>query len=315
MKQVIALLIVFCSFSAFAHKTDSIGTKVKNGKAYILHKVEKGDGLYSISKRYGVNLKTLVNENPGADKVIKIDQLIWIPTSTKPVLEEKVVNDFFKNTGNVKDVEKPNDNNAKTEVSTFAKYHKVAPGQTLYGISKLYNTSVEMIKTLNNLSSDELSEGQRILVQDGKAKIVEVENKDVVETDYDKMKKEMEKNKYEDIGFESDVETTSNESSVGYTVKVEKLVEYNIEKVEETGTMSVGASNIPNDKNFALHFNAPKGTVIMVTNPENKSTVFVKVIGNFVKGEMSSEIIKLSSTSAEQIGVVDKDKIMLSYAR
>jgi len=315
MKQVIALLIVFCSFSAFAHKTDSIGTKVKNGKAYILHKVEKGDGLYSISKRYGISLKTLVDENPGSDEVIKIDQVIMIPTSTKPVLEEKVVKDYFSGNGTVKDVVKPDDNEATTEVSTFAKYHKVESGQTLYAISKLYNTSVEMIKTLNNLTSDELSEGQRILVQDGKAKMEEIENKDVVETDYERMKKEMEKNKYEDIGFNSDVETTTNQSSVGYTIKIEKLVEYNIEKVEETGTTGIGATSIPNDKNFALHFNAPKGTVIMVTNPENKSTVFVKVIGNFERGEMSSQIIKLSSTSAEQIGVKAKDKIMLSYAR
>ena len=54
-----------------------------------------------------------------------------------------------------------------------------------------------------------------------------------------------------------------------------------IEKVEETGKTLVGGGKIPSDKNFALHFNAPIGTVIMVTNPENKSTVFVKVTGNF----------------------------------
>ncbi|PCJ67404.1 MAG: hypothetical protein COA58_03535 [Bacteroidetes bacterium] len=315
MKQLIVLLIVFSSFSAFAHKTDSVGTRVKNGKTYVMHKVQKGDGLYSVSKRYGVSLKSIVDENPGADKVIKIDQLIWIPTNKVPVLEEKVVKDYFNNTGNIIDVTKPGDNEAKMEVSTFAKYHKVESGQTLYAISKLYNTSVEMIKTLNNLTSDELSEGQRILVQDGKAAIVEVDVKDVVETDYDKMKLELEKNKYEDIGIESEVETSTNESLSGYTIKIEKLVEYNIEKVEETGTTAVGDPIVPNDKNFALHFNAPNGTVIMVTNPENKKTVFVKVVGNFHRGEKSSEIIKLSSTSAEQIGVKAKDNIMLSYAR
>ena len=54
MKKVFTVIIFLCSFSALAHKCDSIGTKVKNGKTYILHKVEKGDGLYSLSKRYNV---------------------------------------------------------------------------------------------------------------------------------------------------------------------------------------------------------------------------------------------------------------------
>ena len=56
------------------------------------------------------------------------------------------------------------------------------------------------------------------------------------------------------------------------------------------------------------------GQVIMVTNPKNKKTVFVKIIGNFLKLESSSEIIKLSLISASSIGIEDKDKVTLSYA-
>ena len=281
MKHVILLTFILIGHFAFAHKTDSVGTKVKNGKTYIIHKVEKGDGLYSISKQYNISLKSIVVENPGSDEVIKIDQLIWIPTGKVAVMEEKVVKDYFSNTSNTKDNPRIQDNaDGTTEVSTFAKYHKVTSGQTLYSISVLYNSSIEMIKTLNSLTDDELSEGQRLLVQDGKAVKTEViKVDDAIETEYENMKKEMEKN-YEDVGFKSEVET-----------------------------------KIPSDKNFALHFNAPIGTVVMVTNPQTKSTVFVKVIGNFTKGDKSSEIIKLSSSSVEQIGVKSKDPIMLSYAR
>lgn len=75
---------------SYGHKNDSIGTRVKNGKTYIIHKVEKGDGLYSLSKRYNIGLKEIVNENPGSDNVIKIDQLIWIQTDLKPVMQEKL---------------------------------------------------------------------------------------------------------------------------------------------------------------------------------------------------------------------------------
>jgi len=316
MKNLIVLTFILIGQTALAHKTDSIGIKVKNGKTYVIHKVEKGDGLYSLSKQYNISLKSIIEENPGSDKVIAIDQLIWIPTGKVAVMEEKVVKDYFSNAGNIKDNPRIQDNaDETTEVSTFAKYHKVISGQTLYSISVLYNTSVEMIKTLNGLKNNELSEGQRLLVQDGKAVKTEVlKADDVVETDYENMKKEMDKN-YEDVGFKSDVETKVKKEPDGYTIKIEKLVEYNIEKIEETGTCFIGADKIQSDKNLALHFNAPIGTVVMVTNPQTKSTVFIKVIGNFEKDEKSSQIIKLSSASAEQIGVKSKDPIMLSYAR
>jgi LysM repeat protein len=234
------------------------------------------------------------------------------------VVNDKVVLDYFKgNTGGMEsdNVKLKDAVNSKSEVTTFAKYHKVELGETLYAISNKYNTTVEMIKTLNGLESNELSEGQRILVQDGLAKTIEVDKEQIVETDYKRMKEEMKKSEYEDKGFDTEVQTSTAESSSGYSIKVDKLVEYNIEKVEEKGITVIGGSGIPVDKNFALHFNAPIGTVIMVTNPKNKSTVFVKVTGNFNRQDESAVIIKISEASASLIGVKSKEKILLSYAR
>jgi LysM repeat protein len=318
MNKLLTILIVLVTVSAFAHKTDSVGTKVKSGTCYILHKVDKGDGLYSLSKKYGVSLTAIITENPGSDKVVKLDQILWIPTNRKPVMKDKVVTDYFKeNTGGAEseNVKLEDAVNSKSEVTTFAKYHKVELGETLYAISHTYNTTVEMIKTLNGLESNKLSEGQRILVQDGMAKTIKVDKEEVVETDYERMKAEMKKSEYEDKGFDTEVQTSIAESSTGYSIKVDKLVEYNIEKVEEKGITVIGGSGIPVDKNFALHFNAPIGTVIMVTNPENKNTVFVKVTGNFNRQEGSALIIKMSESSASLIGVKSKEKILLSYAR
>ncbi|MBT8326073.1 MAG: LysM peptidoglycan-binding domain-containing protein, partial [Bacteroidia bacterium] len=312
MRQIIAFGVLFCSFFAFAHKADSVGTKVKNGKVYILHKVEQGQGMYSISKRYGVPLKTLIDENPGSDKVIKTDHIIWVPTEAKPVLEEKVVTDYFENNDIVikdrPEVVKEKTTTTTTEVSTFAKYHIVSPGETLYSISQKYKTSVEMIQTLNGLETTALSEGQKLLVQDGKATTKTVS---VVDEDYEAVKEKLEEKKYEELGFDTVVETETKQSSSGYSIKVEKLVEYNIEKVEETGVGVIGGDGVPSDKNFAAHFNAPIGTVIMVTNPSNEKTVFIKVISNFVKSEESSTIIRLSEQSANQIGFSTNSKVLL----
>jgi len=52
----------------------------------------------------------------------------------------------------------------------------------------------------------------------------------------------------------------------------------------------------------------------MVTNPINKKTIFVKVIGNFEKEENSSLIIKLSDISAKSIDLKNNERVMLSYA-
>ena len=307
MKNVILSIILLSSIYSYGHKNDSIGTRVKNGKTYIIHKVEKGDGLYSLSRRYNIGLKEIVNENPGSDNVIKIDQLIWIPTDLKPVMQEKVVDSYFSNLPTKENTSRPKVE-PNNQVTTFAKYHKVMPGETLYSISKKYNTSVEMIKNLNNMNLDNISDGQRILVQDGQAKTVYMSDNQTDSVSSSKTKP------YGDLGFETKVETKTIENNDGYFIKVETLKEYNIEKVEERGEVTVGDPKLSEDKNFAFHFNAPIGQVIMVTNPKNSKTVFVKIVGNFPRSENSSQIIKLSSFSASQIGIASKDKVILSYA-
>ncbi len=313
MRQLIALGLLLGTFSVFAHKTDSVGTKVRNGKVYIMHKVEAQQGLYSISKKYNVPLQVLITENPGSDKVIRTDQIIWVPTEIAPIMEEKVVVDYFDHSDPIKNKPVIKGKSDSKEVSTFAKYHVVQKGETLYSIAKKYNTSEEMIKTLNDLDGSVLSLDQRLLVQDGKAKSTKVANN--VDEDYSNTKAQVDGEKYKDKGFETEVETSGSTSPSGYSIKVEKLVEYNIEKVEEVGTATIGGEKVPTDKNFALHFNAPIGTVLMVTNPDNKKTVFVKIVGNFPKSESSSEIIRLSQSSAEQIEFNSKGNILLSYAR
>lgn len=314
MKNLIGIIVLFSSLCSYAHKTDSIGTRVKNGKTYILHQVEKGDGLYSLSRKYNISLKSIINENPGSDEVIKIDDIVWIPTDIQSSVQDKVVSDFFSNNSVLQESNIKNDPLRSNGVSTFAKYHKVVPGETLYSISVKYNTKVEMIKNLNNLTSNELTVGQRLLVQDGQAKTVFVSS-DTTDSIVSSIDVEISSDSsYKDQEFETQVETKTIKDNSGYSIKVERLKEYDIEKIEENGTAMLDDPQIPSDKNFAYHFNAPIGQVIMVTNPINKKTIFVKVIGNFEKEENSSLIIKLSDISAKSIDLKNNERVMLSYA-
>ena len=54
------------------------------------------------------------------------------------------------------------------EVKSYSVQHTVKPGETLWAISKQYNTKVDIIKVINKLSADEISPGQvlRILARD-----------------------------------------------------------------------------------------------------------------------------------------------------
>ena len=50
-----------------------------NGKKYVLHKVEKGQTLYAISKLYNITVNDIVVANPDAIDGIKAGQELRIP--------------------------------------------------------------------------------------------------------------------------------------------------------------------------------------------------------------------------------------------
>ncbi|MDA8596061.1 LysM peptidoglycan-binding domain-containing protein [Flavobacteriaceae bacterium] len=94
------------------------------------HTVQKGETLYSISKLYGMSVEDLKKENK-----LKSNEL---STGMSLKVDER----------------KSNDSKVKT--------HVVKKGETLYSISKKYNISVEKLKKLNKLSSNELNIGQEL---------------------------------------------------------------------------------------------------------------------------------------------------------
>ena len=94
---------------------------------YITYTVESGDTLYSIARRYNTTVDALKNINNLTDNTLSIGQVLFIPS-----------------------------NNASTPTTTYT----VQAGDTLYSIAQRYNTTVDAIKSLNNLTSNTLSIGQ-----------------------------------------------------------------------------------------------------------------------------------------------------------
>ena len=101
-----------------------IPTDVDDG--YIRYTVVSGDTLYTIARRYGTTVDMIKSLNNLTSDILQIGQILAIPTSSQ---------------------------------DTYINYI-VESGDTLYTIARRYNTSIDTIKSLNNLTSDILMIGQ-----------------------------------------------------------------------------------------------------------------------------------------------------------
>ena len=103
---------------------------VENEENTISYTVQKGDSLYSIARKYDTTIDRIKDLNNLTTNLLSIGQVLLIPTDT----------------------------NLETT-------YTVKKGDSLYSIAKKYNTTVDRLKQLNNLSSNLLSIGQILIVR------------------------------------------------------------------------------------------------------------------------------------------------------
>ena len=99
---------------------------------YFLHTVTQGQGLYSISRMYGVTEDDIIKLNPGSEKVIKVGQELRIPNRRQP---------------------------------SSGKFHTIQKGETLYRLSVENRISVKELCDANpGLSASNFKIGQVITI-------------------------------------------------------------------------------------------------------------------------------------------------------
>ena len=101
--------------------------------SYVNYKVVKGDTLYSIAKKFGVSVDSIINDNSLKSNNLSIGQNLKIRSNE---VEECFGEDIPSST------------------------YTVVKGDSLYSISKKFGVSVDSLKKKNNLSSNLLSVGQ-----------------------------------------------------------------------------------------------------------------------------------------------------------
>ena len=153
-KYLIALFaILIIHFAVFA---DSV------------HKVEKGDTLYSISRKYQITVAELrAANNLSENDVIKIGQKLIIPTADITTAVALAADNSQK-----KDNDKPSTSSTTASTTTAStsssadSVYVVEKGDTLYGIARKNNITVAELMNLNNLnSSDVIKVGQKLKIK------------------------------------------------------------------------------------------------------------------------------------------------------
>ena len=145
--------------------------------------VQPGDTLYGISKQFGISVEEIRLANNLISNNIIPQQVLKIPTSTtvaRYVVRQgdtlfKIASLYETTVSELIEI-----NNLKTNLLSIGQQllipineedsssgtiiYTVKSGDNLYSIAKNYNTSVDSIKALNNLTSNLLSIGQKLRI-------------------------------------------------------------------------------------------------------------------------------------------------------
>lgn len=172
-------VLFFCAISFLSHagiKLDSIRTESKDGKQFILHEVEERETLYTVSRKYNTPIYAIIENNPPTEFGLEVGQVIRIPIIIKKKKTATIKPPVAKSDPiDIKTEEpkadKPKENRpitteaVVTQVQEIDIEHVVQPGETMFAISRKYEVSVAEIKEWNDLETNALSIGQKILIK------------------------------------------------------------------------------------------------------------------------------------------------------
>lgn len=270
----LTLLIAFLvalQLSSEASTLDSLGLKKENNKTFLLFKVGPKQSLFSILKRYNLSLSEFKSANADIQIPVKTGEIVYIPLH---YLEEsnpapKIVEE--------KAPESPKE----------AEIHIVAPKQGLLSVANMHKVTMAELRKWNNLTSDRLQEGQRLIVSDpaGSASSIAVDKSNLLPA--------------------KTATPTAPASTETVVAPAKEKGPEDIKKKIETGIAEL--IDVPDNsgKFLALHRTAPIGTLVLVKNLTNNQSIWVKVIGRLPNGD-SKVIIKLSPKAFEKLNAVDK---------
>ena len=161
-------------------------SKPSTSSGTVLYTVQSGDSLYGIARRYNTTVNEIKRLNGLTSDLLTVGRQLLLPSS-ESIDEPKQDGTYTVKLGDtlygvartygitVDELKRANNltNNILTvgqvlnipsQTGTTDNSYTVQSGDSLYSIARRFNTTVDELKTINNLTSDILSIGQKLLI-------------------------------------------------------------------------------------------------------------------------------------------------------
>jgi LysM repeat protein len=264
MRVKILLILVFASLMTWG--------SAQNVSDKIIHKVEAGQTLYFLSKKYNIGIDQLRQANPDIldDLIIKPAQVLVIPVENKTV---------------------------ELDQGGY-KIHVVKTKETLYSLSKLYDISVSELINLNQLESANISIGQELKV--GKLQV----NDDAI---FEKSANDIE---IVEEKREEKTEEDKNQVNQAKDVMLYKQLFESYDNGVNQLNKDKGIGNYLDGNSsgayLAMVNNVPAEQIVKVRNLMNNKVIYLKVVGPVSSKDADKNIaIKISKSAAEDLNIIE----------
>ena len=153
--------VLFLHFSLLSLPAQDLNYKTVevNGQTYYEYNVQSGEGLYAISRTFSVSVADILRHNPGAERGLRNGQKLLIPVAgmqnTQPT-EPSSSNSGISRPARLTQSPPENQNTAFQ--------HTVVIGETVFGIARMYHTTVDEVFRLNPGAREGITEGQVLTI-------------------------------------------------------------------------------------------------------------------------------------------------------
>ncbi|MEQ9467125.1 MAG: LysM peptidoglycan-binding domain-containing protein [Ekhidna sp.] len=322
---------------SFANPMDSVRAEQREEGLFVVHEVEEQETIYSIARRYGGSVGSIIKHNQIVDNRIEIGQVINVLVENEAPVKAVVIEEVTSTP--VKDI------------------HVVQLGETLYSISKQHDVKLKDLRRWNNLPTNDISPGMQLklsreaeIVKTGVTEKPEVKEEDSVvveeadpfadfekylvqtgetlstiarkigvsidslklwnglDTDYLKIGQQLFFKDSEDTPKTTLIEPKKNTRT--------QIDEKGFERIYEEGVASV-IESMNTTRFLALHRTLPIGTNLEVRNLMNNQVVHVKVVGKLPNTGLNKNLLlRLSQPAYDQLGILDsKSRVEVSYSK
>lgn len=348
--STIALMLILTN--AYANPVDSLGVEKRNGKFLVQHKVEKGETLYSILKRYDCSEKDFLAANASFknNTTITPEQVIEIPIKSKKVVKKAPIVEIF--TAPAAKTDKKNIDENGIEIVDVP---EATPKEETPAIEKVSQTDSSKgvviktdaakkptpVKTPLKGKTHTVTAGQNLFTVAKLYNIKVWQIRDwngltndalkinqvlVVEKPANFVAKVAKKDTLKPKPVQ--VQAPAGDVAIKEKTKDQAVVNKPVsnkpaattlpnapggKKFSEQGIAEIIDAGASTNKFLALHRTAPVGTLIKVANQANGQSVWVKVIGKL--SSAGDVVIKISPKAFEKLSPKDKRiRADLSYS-